>query len=187
MKRKTCTETQKYKGRKEQRVGRVLTRSVFVISYSSATSLCHRTILFCLLSIVYYLQLLANTFQTSFSSSSSIASVHINLFGKPLSQLPRLPGETGVAPPRSLSPHGGAMLPPSMYKQKMPHNWKVFSPLHLNPNPQTDVLHFSTFAVSWVVNFPYLAHKRYWVNMCLHPPVIGKNWKSMSCCNRDIY
>lgn len=60
MKRKTCTETQKYKGRKEQRVGRVLTRSVFVISFSSATSLCHSTILFCLLSIVYYLQLLAN-------------------------------------------------------------------------------------------------------------------------------
>lgn len=106
MKRKTCTETQKYKGRKEQRVGRVLTRSVFVISYSSATSLCHSTILFCLLSIVYYLQLLANTFQTSFSSSSSIASVHINFFGQPLSQLPRLPGETGVAPHRSLSPHG---------------------------------------------------------------------------------
>lgn len=58
------------------RVGRVLTRSAYVISCSSATPLCHITLLFCLLpSVSYYLQLTANTPQTSLSSTPSVASI----------------------------------------------------------------------------------------------------------------
>lgn len=76
----------------EQKVGRLLARSVSAINCSSATSLYH-DILFCLFSTVsYYLQLPAKTLQISFSSSLSMTSVHISCFLIGLSQLPRLPG-----------------------------------------------------------------------------------------------
>lgn len=64
----------------EQKVGRVLNRSVNAISCSSATSLPHITFFSAFFPLTHYLQLLANTLQSSFSSSTSMASIHIKLF-----------------------------------------------------------------------------------------------------------
>ena len=71
VRRKICTQTQKYRGR-NKRVCRILT--VCIISCSSVASLCHIILLYHLLSTVFYwLQLIAdNTHQTSFSSSPPI-------------------------------------------------------------------------------------------------------------------
>ena len=73
MRRKICTQTQKYRGR-NKRVRRILT--IYIISCSSVASLSPNIFLYHLLSTVFYwLQLIANSaHQTSFSSSPSIQS-----------------------------------------------------------------------------------------------------------------
>lgn len=130
MKRKICTQTQIYG--QEQKVGRLLTRSVSAINCSSATSLYH-DILFCLFSTVsYYLQLPAKALQISFSSSLSMTSVHISCFLIGLSQLPRLPGGdlhplTFLLPSRVV-PHAS-----SLHVQTEDATWlKDIFPLYLN-------------------------------------------------------
>ena len=147
MRRNICTQTQKYRGR-NKRVGRVLTRSVYIISCSSAASLGHVTpFLTHFFSTVFYqLRLIGNAHQTSFSSRPSMTSIHIHLFGWPLPQLPRLPRELLQAFTffflSRVVPRWFLHLPAGTKRRCHPWNMKDFPLCIWTKIPETHVPHF---------------------------------------------